>query len=132
MAEPDTPPKNSEASTLICARPPRALPTSAAAKAISRSEMPPRIISSPAKTNSGIAISEVELAPAAVCSTTTPLGSPRYSTVSSEDVISENATGTPSSSSAKKAMNRIVTATVSCPPPACPARAAAGPPRTAR
>jgi hypothetical protein len=67
MAEPDTPPKNSDDSTLICPSPPRSRPTSDDANAISRSEIPPRIIISPAKMNSGIAMSVVMLAPAAVC-----------------------------------------------------------------
>ncbi len=67
IAEPDTPPKNSEASTLICPSPPRMWPTSPEASAISRSEIPPRIIISPAKMNSGMAISVLTLIPAASC-----------------------------------------------------------------
>ena len=77
MADPETPPKNSDDSTLIWPRPPRRCPTSEAASEISRSEMPPRIISSPAKMNSGIAISEAEPAPETVCCTTTIGGRPR-------------------------------------------------------
>ena len=96
IAEPDTPPKNSEDSTLTWPRPPRRCPTSDEAKAIRRSEMPPRIISSPAKMNSGIAISEAALAPAAVCCTTTIGGRPRYSTVASDSARpARSATGTP-------------------------------------
>ncbi len=76
MAEPDTPPKNSDDSTLTWPRPPRRRPTSEAANEISRSEMPPRSISSPAKMNNGIAISDAAPAPAAVCSAMTMVGMP--------------------------------------------------------
>ncbi len=77
IAEPDTPPKNSDASTLIWPRPPRMCPTRLAASAISLSEMPPRIIISPAKMKSGIAMSVLTLIPAASCCTTISVGSPR-------------------------------------------------------
>ena len=110
MAEPDTPPNSSEDTMLTWPRPPRRCPTSAEAKAIRRSEMPPRIISSPAKMNSGIAISEAEPAPAAVSITTTIGGRPRYSTVASEALTSAKATGTPIASSRAKTPNRIATA----------------------
>ncbi len=77
MAEPDTPPKNSEDSTLTWPRPPRMRPTSDEASAIRRSEMPPRSINSPAKMNNGIAISDAEPLPAEICCTSTIAGRSR-------------------------------------------------------
>lgn len=52
-------------------------PTSEEASAIRRSEMPPRIMISPAKMNSGIAISDAEPVPAEICCTSTMLGMSR-------------------------------------------------------
>ena len=52
-------------------------PTSDEASAISRSEMPPRIMISPAKMKSGIAISEAVPMPAPICCTITTSGRPR-------------------------------------------------------
>lgn len=74
MAEPDTPPKNSEDRIETWPRPPRKRPTSDEARAIRRSEMPPRIMISPAKMNNGMAISEAEPVPAEICCTSTMLG----------------------------------------------------------
>src|SRR5215471_17682290 len=63
-ADPDTPPNKSEANTLTCPSPPRKCPTSDEANAMSRSEIPPRIMSSPAKMNNGMATNDAVLAPA--------------------------------------------------------------------
>ncbi len=52
-------------------------PTSEDASAIRRSEMPPRIMISPAKMNNGMAISEAEPVPAEICCTSTMLGMSR-------------------------------------------------------
>jgi hypothetical protein len=58
-------------------------PTSDEASEIRRSEMPPRIMISPAKMNSGMAISEAEPVPAEICCTSTMLGRSRYNRVAS-------------------------------------------------
>ena len=62
---------------------PRRRPPSEEARAIRRSEMPPRIMISPAKMNSGMAISEAEPVPAEICCTSTIEGMSRYSRVAS-------------------------------------------------
>ena len=77
MAEPETPPKNSEDRIETWPRPPRRRPTNEDASEIRRSEMPPRIMISPAKMNSGMAISEAEPVPAEICCTSTTLGRSR-------------------------------------------------------
>src|SRR5579862_9234323 len=120
IADPDTPPKNKEDRTLIWPRPPRRCPTSDDASAINRSEIPPRIIISPAKMNSGIAINVVRLAPAASCCTTTSEGSPRYNTVATEAAESAKATGTPMINSTPNTPNSKAVATISAPRAARP------------
>ena len=66
MAEPETAPNSMEAPTSTCPRPPRARPKAASATLTSRSAMPDRCISSPAKTKKGMAISEKTLIPPAM------------------------------------------------------------------
>jgi hypothetical protein len=54
-AEPLMPPKNIEVSTAICPRPPETKPTMALARRTRRLAMPPSLITSPTRMNSGIA-----------------------------------------------------------------------------
>ncbi len=56
-AAPDTVDRPRPASIVTCASPPRTRPTTALARSISRSMMPPFIISSPARMKNGIDIS---------------------------------------------------------------------------
>ena len=77
MAEPDTPPKNSEDRMLTWPSPPRRRPTSDAARLMRRSEIPPRSMISPAKMKSGIAISDADPVPDEICCTSTMLGRSR-------------------------------------------------------
>ena len=62
-AEPEMPPKNMEARMLTCARPPRIHPTQALASVMSRREIPPWPMISPAKIKNGIASSEKDCTP---------------------------------------------------------------------
>ena len=72
MGDPDTPPKNMLASTLTWARPPRNCPTRALASSISRSEMPPALMISPASTKKGMLMREKELTPLTMLLITIP------------------------------------------------------------
>lgn len=116
MAEPDTPPKNSEDRIETWPRPPRRRPTSEEASAIRRSEMPPRSMISPAKMNSGMAISEAEPLPAETCWASTTVGRSRYSSTASEAPARAKATGTPISSSRANTPNSRAMAMSQCPP----------------
>ena len=110
IAEPETPPKNSDDSTLTWPSPPRRCPTSEEASEINRSEMPPRIMISPAKMKSGIAISVDDAAPEDSSSTATTGGRPSHVAAASAEHTSANATGTPRTNSTANTPNRIATA----------------------
>ena len=57
-AEPEMPPKNMDARIFTWARPPRIQPTKALASVMSRREMPPCPMISPARMKKGIASKE--------------------------------------------------------------------------
>ncbi len=75
-AEPEMPPNSIEEKTFTAPRPPRTLPTAAAASRTSRAAMPPCSISSPAKMKNGIASSEKTETPERMRWNATKSGSP--------------------------------------------------------
>ncbi len=76
-ALPDTPPNRVEPTTDTWPRPPRIWPTSEEARAIIRSDRPPLSISSPVKTNKGMASRATEVMSEPICWNTTMGGRAR-------------------------------------------------------
>ena len=75
-AEPEIPPNIMLESTVTMPSPPSTRPTAAEAKSTIRSAMPPRCITSPAKTKKGIASKVKMLMPAVICWKATAAGIP--------------------------------------------------------
>src|SRR6218665_3551225 len=106
--EPATPPNRVQPTTLLRPRPPRTWPTRLLAKRTMRSAMPPYSMSSPANTKNGIARNEKICMPPTIFWKTMAIGMPEYSTVATEARPMEKATGTPSTSSTAKTIERAV------------------------
>ncbi len=102
MVEPDIPEKPYSATTTAIPRPPRIQPTRACASRTRRTAMPPVSISMPAKMKSGIASSTNESTDWWICCAMMMSGnSPFQARPARPAAPIANATGTPSSSSAR-------------------------------
>ena len=101
-AEPEIPPKNIDARQFTCARPPRTRPIRALENAISRREIPPRLIISPESIKNGIAKSEKEFTPETMRCTIDISGILRYTAVTTEEAKRVNVIGTLKINKAKK------------------------------
>src|SRR5215218_3103007 len=102
-AEPVTPPKNIEATQTICARLPGSRPTSTSAIMTSRRAMPPRDISTPAKTKKMTASSGKVLIEVSMRWTIVALSTPGSSSVATTEAApTANEIGTPIATRATK------------------------------
>ena len=73
--EPVTPPKNMQETTSTRASPPLSRPTRALASTTMRSEIPPTLMISPARMNSGMVSSDMDWIPVFICWARTAIGS---------------------------------------------------------
>ena len=99
---PEMPEMNMPTTTFTCASPPRRCPTSAMASFTRRSEMPPSVMTLPARKKKGSASRVNALMPVNICWTATTSGRSATQITSSEHRIREKEIGTPI------AMNRVI------------------------